>query len=267
MQFCTFASGSSGNCLFCRAGETSLLIDAGISRRRIAAGLASIRENFISLGGILITHEHSDHISGLAAVASATACPIYGTRGTIQGLCHAFPPRAVSPDRFHVVIPGKAVKIGEADIMPVPVSHDAADPVGYTISEGKKKLAVLTDLGRFTEDNIQALVGAQVLYVEANHNLSMLAHGPYPASLKKRIHGRKGHLSNDQCGLMVSRAYSSSLREIVLGHLSAVNNTPARAVSDVRQALADGLPLFAPEVARIPVLAAPRDHPSPLIAW
>lgn len=245
------ASGSSGNAAFIRQGETRVLLDAGISLRRIRRGLEAIGESLDALDAVLVTHEHGDHVKGLERLLTVRPeLPIHASAGTIAAL-------DLRAD-FRALTGGAPADIGELECVPFDVNHDAAEPLGFRI-EGPDgaRIGWVTDLGFWTDEVAEALEGCQLLFVEANYDPTTLDRGPYPWFLKKRISGSGGHLSNFQTRALVERVASSSLEKIVLGHLSEKNNTPGLATSTVKRSL-DG--------SDVELFAAARKEPSPLIA-
>ena len=252
MEVCTLASGSSGNCLLVSAGKTRLLVDAGISARRVCASLAQLDLTAADLTGVLITHEHSDHISGLATLTKRFALPVYTSPGTARQLCFRI---AALEDLVRPVDPGECFEAGEIGVETFPTSHDAAEPMGFALNHGGKKAAVVTDLG-YVSDAVRAgIAGAGLLVCEANHDVEWLRSGPYPYYLKARILGDKGHLSNEAGGELARMAVERGAATVILAHLSAENNTPARA----RQVVADTLARAGIDPERdVTLTAAPR---------
>lgn len=230
----TLASGSSGNCLLVDDGETRLLVDAGISCRRICKALRELGVEPGTLSGILITHEHSDHISGLTTLTKQFRLPVYASRGTARQLCYRI---AFLEEVIHPFSAGASLAAGGLEVGSFPTSHDAADSVGYTFTDGTSKLAVVTDLGVITDVVHEHLRGAQLVVVEANHDVERLLTGPYPYYLKQRILGEKGHLSNEAGAQLACSAVESGAHTVILAHLSRENNTPQQAFDTVRAAL------------------------------
>ena len=233
MRFQSFASGSSGNCTYVGSGQAHVLIDAGISRKRTAESLEQIGVTLDDLDGIFITHEHSDHIQGLKMIAKKTTMPIFATRGTIEAMMKSPALKDMDRERFQVVEADHEVRVKDLTINPMKISHDAAEPVGYRILCGGKKSCVCTDLGCFDEYTVDALKDADVLLLEANHDVNMLEAGRYPYPLKVRILSDRGHLSNEASGRLLCQILHDNIRHIFLGHLSAENNYPALAYETV----------------------------------
>lgn len=253
MIFVSLASGSSGNCTLLATDTAKILIDCGISAKRIDESLKALGLCAEKLDGIFLTHEHTDHIKGLKRLCSAYGLPVYGSEGTLRSL-----PRALRDEYFsyagreflNPVYQDRPVKIGGLSVLPFAISHDAAQPFGYRI-EGQEALsafdeetqggcrrfaaAVATDMGYYDDRVRDHLLGLDTALLESNHDRGMLANGPYPVSLKRRIMSREGHLSNNSCGRLLSEIAGPSLKQVFLGHLSRDNNTPQLALATVEQ--------------------------------
>ena len=234
MRLCSIASGSSGNCVYVGSDATHLLIDAGISGRRIEAGVAELGLKLSEIDGIFVTHEHADHISGLGVLARKYGLPIYGTRGTISAIRQTHALGQIDEELFHYIQADEKYTIKDVTLYPIRTSHDAAAPVAYRISHDKQKAAVITDLGCYNEYTVECLKDLDILYLEANHDIHMLQAGPYPYYLKQRILGEKGHLSNEAAGKLLSRLLHDNMQAVMLGHLSQENNLPELAYESVR---------------------------------
>ena len=234
MKFCTFASGSSGNCTLIESGGVSILIDAGISMKRIKLGLGECGLTPGDLSGILITHCHSDHIAGLGMISKYFSLPIFAPRVTARVLSSQIPSAAPHIIPFD---PGQDLHIGHLTVTSFRTPHDAYDSVGYVISDGEKSMAFVTDLGCVTDDIKAHVHGVDAAVIEANHDLDMLKNGPYPYMLKRRIMEDNGHLSNIACASLAIRLFESGTGRIVLAHLSKENNTPSIAYRTVCAAL------------------------------
>ncbi|MCF0145065.1 MAG: MBL fold metallo-hydrolase [Eubacterium sp.] len=233
MDFCSLASGSSGNSIFIGSETTSILIDSGISGKRTEERLRSFGRTCTDLDGILVTHEHADHISGLGVLARRLHIPVYATEGTKRALLHNRSIGEIPEEQIHVIEADEELQIGDMKIRPFSVSHDAAEPVGYRVSAGGKTAAVATDMGLYTAYTIRNLLQADVLLLEANHDVHMLEAGRYPYYLKMRILGDKGHLSNEASGRLLTEVLHDDIKHILLGHLSGENNYPALAYETV----------------------------------
>lgn len=240
MRMCSIASGSSGNCIYVGSDTTHLLIDVGISGKRTECGLNSLGISGRELDGILITHEHADHISGLGVLARKYEVPIYATAGTIEAMKSCGSLGKVDEELFHEVKADEKMVIKDLTVNPMRISHDAAEPVAYRIGYGNKKVGICTDLGVYNDYTVECLRGMDALLIEANHDVNMLQVGPYPYYLKQRILGERGHLSNENSGRLLSRIIHDKLQAIVLGHLSKENNLPELAYEAVRMEITMG---------------------------
>ncbi len=241
LEFCALASGSSGNSYVVRSSETTLLIDVGISRKRIMEGLAERCIDPDSLGGILITHEHSDHIRSLATlVKTKKDIPVYATKQTWHSIGEMVP-----EERRRVVDKKDSIDIGGITVESFPLSHDVPGPVGFTFRRSDKKIAIVTDTGCITEDIYESIKGADILVIEANHDVKTLLSCGYPYDVKRRILHDRGHLSNLSaadciCRILKEKDRSDGIKgpgHIILAHLSRENNTPDLARLEVTNAL------------------------------
>jgi phosphoribosyl 1,2-cyclic phosphodiesterase len=267
MRFCSLASGSSGNSYYVGTSATHLIVDAGISRKRIVDRLSEIDVGILDVDGVLITHEHSDHTAGLKVLAKHANMPFYATRGTIEYLLQQPGMAHISRERFVEIQADKAFTIGDISVRPFSISHDAAEPVAFALESDKRKMCICTDLGTYTQHTAEELEGSEVLVLEANHDINLLRNGPYPAYLKARIAGQRGHLSNDSSGRLLSSVLHSRMEAVFLGHLSAVNNNPVLAVDTVRKTVGENAPEFSSEAGDIPLFAAPRNEKSMVVEW
>lgn len=233
MKLCSIASGSSGNCIFVGSDSSSLLIDAGISGKRVEAGLKTIDRSPRELDGILVTHEHSDHIQGLGVLARKYGIPIYTTRGTAQAILEAGKIGKLPEGIFREVREDEFFTVGDLSVQPFRISHDAAQPVGFRVHHAGRAVAVATDMGIYDDYIVENLKGVNALLLEANHDERMLQAGSYPYYLKRRIAGNRGHLSNTTAGQLLCRILGDQLHTILLGHLSRENNYEALAYETV----------------------------------
>ena len=224
MNLCSIASGSSGNCIYVGSDKTSILVDAGISGKRIEQGLNSIERTTKDCDAILITHEHSDHVKGLGVLARKYHIPIYCTKGTMEELKQMSMLGKMPEGLYRPILAEETFSIGDLSILPFENSHDAAEPVGYRVSHGEKSVGIATDMGVYDEKIVENLQGLDALLLEANHDVRMLQVGAYPYSLKQRILGEKGHLSNESAGRLLCRLLHDKMKQIMLGHLSRENN-------------------------------------------
>lgn len=232
MQFVSLASGSKGNCYYLASDEGAFLIDCGISLKRLVAGVSEqAMGGMEALRGIFITHEHRDHISGLGPLLRRYHLPCYGTEATLAALEEKVIGK-VDPALFRPLA-GDAVTVADFDVRWTRVSHDAADPVSYQIAWQEKRIGMLTDAGKLSDDNLAALADSDLLLLEANHDRDMLRTGPYPQMLKRRIASDFGHLSNDSCAEALTELIGGRTKHVVLAHLSEKNNLPQRAFHTV----------------------------------
>ena len=242
-KVCVLASGSSGNSTLVSTGRTRLLVDAGLSGRELAKRLAEAGEELEQLDAVLVSHEHSDHVSGLAVISrkldlSRRKCgrpplPIYMTRLAAPAVVWDKHQPAV--ETFQA---GARLSIGDIDIDSFTIPHDAADPVGFCFRAQGVKIGLVTDLGYIPESIKFHLRGTDLLILESNHDLEMLKVGPYPWSVKQRVMSRNGHLSNDSVSDFIGADLDSSTATLVLGHLSEHNNHPEIVRLTASQALA-----------------------------
>lgn len=255
MRLCSIASGSSGNCIYVGSDHTHLIIDAGISGRRIEEGLNSIGLKTQEIDGILITHEHSDHVGGLGVLARRYGIPMYATKGTIDAVKSMSYLGKIPEELFRVIKADEPFSVNDLKINPVRISHDAADPVAYRIGNGEKSVGVVSDLGRYNDYIVENFSGVDALLLEANHDVNMLQVGKYPYQLKCRILGDKGHLSNESSGRLLSRLLHDNLGTVYLGHLSQENNLAELAYETVRLEVLMSDNKYKPEDFKIKVAA------------
>jgi len=247
MRFITFASGSGGNCTLVQGGGASVLVDAGISLRRIRACLARHGLAVDDLDAVVVTHDHSDHVCALKMLTKYHSVPVYTPAGAIRRLCGLNPELEGT---LRPVRPGEPLYIRELTVTPFSTPHDAVESVGYVLEGPEGKLGLCTDTGMVTDGMLEALTGCGAALIEANHDPQMLMHGPYPVPLKRRIRSESGHLSNEDCALLACALAAGGAESIVLGHLSRENNTPRLAFETVREALdAEGFSAVALAVA------------------
>lgn len=237
MRVFPIASGSSGNCIYVGWKDRHFLIDAGVSRKKIVEGLKQIGVAPEQIQALFITHEHSDHISGLRVFTKDLEVPVYATEKTLDAIVAKEGGNGICMEHFHAVCPDTAVELDGTQVMPFHISHDAADPVGYTITGGGYKVALATDLGVYDSYTMEHIRDAQILLLEANHDISMLEVGRYPYQLKRRILGDKGHLSNVASGRLLCEIFNDNIKHIVLAHLSKEHNYPKLAYQTVRNHL------------------------------
>lgn len=235
MRFCPLFSGSSGNCSYFEAGGARILIDAGLPCRTITAALASVGVDARTLTAILVTHEHTDHTKGVGALSRRYALPVYANSDTWEGMLRTVEP--IAEPRVRVFETGVDFYIGDVNVLPFSIPHDARDPVGYSLVHRGRKVTVMTDIGHMTERLLDRAAGSRLVLIEANHDVDMLIAGSYPYTLKRRILGESGHLSNEGCGRALARLYGRGVRSAILGHLSEENNFEELCISTVRSVL------------------------------
>ncbi len=234
MKLCSIASGSSGNCIYVGSGETHILIDAGISKKRIEEGLKEIGISGEQLSGIFVTHEHADHIGGLGVMSRAYKIPIYATKGTLKGIQEYKNLGKMPEGLYREIQVDCAFQIGELQIEAFRITHDAYEPTGYCISHEDKRIGVATDLGCYDEYTVNKLCKLDALVLEANHDIHMLEVGNYPYPLKRRVLSNQGHLSNELSGRLLCDILHDRLKFVVLGHLSKENNYEMLAYETVK---------------------------------
>jgi phosphoribosyl 1,2-cyclic phosphodiesterase len=255
-MLCTLSSSSSGNCTLVSDGRTHILVDAGISARRIVNALKEL--DIHSISAVLLTHEHIDHVAGLKTLTGRCRVPVYAssrTAAAVEGM--------VAPGCLNEFPAGADFEIGNIGLTSFLTPHDTPESVGYLFYTGQSRAVVATDLGCVPAQVLSYITKAEVLLIEANHDTELLKNGPYPYYLKKRILSDHGHLSNEACAQAVSAAaQAGNLRRVLLAHLSAENNTPELALMQVRSALAGFL--FGRDVS---VEVAPRAQTGPVFAF
>ena len=234
MRLIIFASGSTGNCALIQGGGQNILLDAGISARRIFDCLEQEDVDPAELDGIFITHEHTDHVSGLTVFTKQCPTAVYAPGMTADALRRSFP--GVRPF-LEAIAPEQALSLGDMTVTAFPTSHDAVQSVGYRFEADSAVLTCATDTGCVTDGMLRYFQGADAALIEANHDLTMLMNGHYPAYLKKRIRSDKGHLSNAECTWLAAVLAKQGTGRIVLGHLSRNNNIPGLARRTVSRAL------------------------------
>ena len=234
MRLCSISSGSDGNCIYVGGKDANILVDAGISGKKIEAGLKAIDVDPQKLDGIFITHEHTDHVSGIGVMARRYHIPIYATVETMYAMLHTKNVGRIPEELMHYIQPEQNVNIKDLMISPFSISHDASNPVAYTFECDGHKMGIATDLGTYDQEIVEKLKGTEVLLLEANHDVNMLQVGPYPYMLKQRILGNKGHLSNMLSARLLCELLGEHLKHVILGHLSKENNFPDLAYETVK---------------------------------
>lgn len=231
LEFALLGSGSRGNATLVRSAGTRLLVDCGFAVRELRARAAALDFDPASLDGVLVTHEHSDHIGGVARLARAYGLTVYLTPGTASAR------RDWDGCTLQRISPHQAFRVGDIDVLPFPVPHDAREPCQFVLAHDGLRLGILSDLGRVTPHVVRSLANCDALLLECNHDPVMLATGPYPEALKRRVGGDWGHLSNPQSASLLQALPSSRLQRLVLTHLSEHNNTPLLARAAACEAL------------------------------
>ena len=232
MRFASLGSGSRGNAMVVEAGATRVLVDCGFGPRILAQRLARLGLAPADLDAILVTHEHSDHVGGIGGSARL-GCGVFMTHGTFGAVGQG----TVAGIRVELIDSHAAFAVGDLEILPFPVPHDAREPVQFVFTDGQRRLGLLTDAGHVTAHVVDMFAASDAVVIECNHDADMLAHGNYPRSLKQRISGRFGHLDNSAAAALLATIDGSRLQHVVAAHLSEQNNTPQLA----RAALAGAL--------------------------
>lgn len=236
-RFCSLFSGSSGNCTYVSSGNSGILIDAGVSAKRIREALEARGVALSSIRGIFVTHEHSDHIAGVRVLAKQCDCPVYASKGTLLGMekAHALP-----EGRIAALSAGEAVAVDDLQITAFATPHDTPESTGYAVETADgTRLAVATDMGELTRPVFDLLCGCDLVLLESNHDVAMLRSGPYPPFLQERILSKRGHLSNAACAAALPALVNAGVTRILLGHLSDKNNTPSLAYNTSHAALSE----------------------------
>lgn len=236
LEVCSLFSGSSGNATYMASGDTRVLIDAGLSGKAIAEALASIQVLPETLSAILVSHEHVDHIRGVGVLSRKYRIPVYANEATWDKMHRHV--GEIAPGHRRVFETDNDFYVGDLAVMPIAISHDAADPVAFRIYAAGRSASVATDMGVMPKKVVSKLAGSDILILESNHDEEMLRHNDrYSAALKRRILGIHGHLSNISCGQALLRLYETGVGTVMLGHLSQENNTPELAMHTVTELL------------------------------
>ena len=234
MRLASIASGSNGNCIYIGSEQTHILIDAGVSRKKIEEGLHLLDLDLSDINAVFLTHEHSDHVGGLFPLLNKRDIPVYATGGILQGIRKYDKKNTMDERKMTLIHADTPVLCGDLQVDPFAISHDALEPVCYRVTCQGKKVAVATDLGCYDDYLVDRLQGMDALLLEANYDLRMLQAGPYPYYLKQRILSDNGHLSNDASSRLLIRLLHDHLKGVLLGHLSEQNNLPELAYETVR---------------------------------
>ncbi len=236
IKFCSIFSGSSGNCLFINSNHTKLLIDAGVSCKKIGEGLTEIGESIADIDAILVTHEHSDHVQSIGTISQKFNIPVYANIETWNAMEKQR--NKIDQNNIHTFKNDQDFKLNDLTIHPFSTPHDAANPCGFNIHDGSKRLSIATDLGHMNNDLISELYNSSFVFLESNYDPEILKVSKYPFPLKQRISGPHGHLSNSSAGKTISNLLlKKDLKEVMLGHLSKENNFPELAYQTVANEL------------------------------
>ncbi|MEI3395613.1 MAG: MBL fold metallo-hydrolase [Clostridia bacterium] len=230
-NFCSLYSGSSGNSLFVESENTKLLIDAGVSSKKIENALNSLEIAPESIDGILITHEHSDHVQGLGTFAKKFNLPVFVNQKTLDAMPKQ--KEKISEKNINIFKIEEKFEIGDLKIKPFSIPHDAANPCGFNIFKDNKKISIATDIGHMTRGILKNLEDSIFIMLESNYDPDVLMYSKYPYPLKSRIAGPNGHLSNELAGKTISHLLNSGLQQAILGHLSKQSNFPELAYKTV----------------------------------
>ncbi len=234
LNFCSLYSSSSGNCLFVQSENTNILVDAGVSTRKIETALEKVNINPESISGILITHEHSDHIQSVGNFSNKYNIPVYINNETWNALPQEQKEK-ISDENHKAIIIDEKFNVGDLEVLPFSIPHDAINPCGYNIFHDGKKISIATDLGHMTDNIMKSLENSSFILLESNYEPEVLKFSRYPYVLKKRIDGPTGHLSNVVAGDTISKLIPMGLHTAMLGHLSKENNFPELAYKTVME--------------------------------
>ncbi len=235
LNFCSLYSGSSGNSLFVETEDTKLLIDAGVSSKKIETALNELSVNPTDINGILVTHEHSDHVQGLGTFAKKFHLPVFVNQKTLDAMPKQ--KEKLEEKYIHFFNLNEKFEIGDLKIKPFAIPHDATNPCGFNIMKEDKKISIATDIGHMTKEIMKHLENSLFLLLEANYDPEVLMYSRYPYPLKNRIAGPTGHLSNELAGKTIAYLLQSGLQEAMLGHLSKESNFPELAYKTVVEEL------------------------------
>ncbi len=259
MKLMSIASSSSGNCIYVASDNTAVLIDAGISKKKVLEGMSKRGLSMEDVKAVFVTHEHSDHIKGLGVLARTYKLPIYTTYMTAKAVMKSSAVGKIDESLFNIIEPDNEVVVGDITAHAFSMAHDAANPVSFYMTDGKSKVSVTTDIGHYDDYIVDNLKDSSIILLEANHDVKMLEVGPYTYSLKQRILSDYGHLSNENCGKLLCEVMSDKLKHILLGHLSQENNYPALAYETVAGILNEN---NAEILQKVSLTVATRDLPS-----
>ena len=259
LNFCSLYSGSSGNCLFVESNNAKILIDAGVSLKKIESGLETLNVPLSSLDGILVTHEHSDHIQSLGNLSRKFNLPVFANSETFD----AMPKQTdkICSENINKFKNKETFSIKDIEITPFSIPHDAANPCGFNIKNNDDKISIATDIGHMSNEILKQLEGSKFILLESNYDTEVLKCSKYPYSLKRRIAGPNGHLSNDIASKVINYLINANLKTAMLGHLSKENNFPELAYQTVvNEMISSGT-----DVSKISLSVASRDKVGNLI--
>lgn len=235
LNFCSLFSSSEGNSLFVQNKETNILVDSGVSGKKIEEALSSINCDIKNIDGIIITHEHIDHIRSLGTLSKKYNIPVYANKETWDAMPEQ--KNKVSIENQRLYSPYKEFNIGNLKVLPFEIPHDAANPCGFNIFSDNSKLSIATDLGHVPPNIFELLENSAFIMLESNYDTEVLKYCSYPYSLKRRIDGPNGHLSNNSAGQIISKLIDTGLESVMLGHLSKESNFPDLAYKTVIEEL------------------------------
>ena len=232
-KFCSLFSGSSGNSLFVQTDKTKILVDCGESAKKIVSSLSDIDINIEDIDAILVTHEHIDHVKSLGTLSKKYDIPVYTNLETLNAMPEQI--NKIKTDNIHLFDFSKDFSVGDLQVHPFSIPHDAANPCAFNLFKNNKKISIATDIGHITPEIIKNLEKSTFLLLEANYDPNILKCSPYPYQLKQRISGPNGHLSNNMAGETISHLLDTGLKKAMLGHLSKENNFPELAYKTVME--------------------------------
>ena len=235
LNFYSLFSGSSGNSLFIKSENTKLLVDVGVSSKKVENALLDLDIDPNEIDGILITHEHTDHIQGLGTFAKKFDIPVFANKKTFDAMPKQ--KEKIPEKNIHIFTIEEKFEINDLEIKPFSIPHDAVNPCGFNISKGNKKMSIATDIGHMTTGILKNLQESSFILLESNYEPEVLMYSHYPYILKSRIAGPTGHLSNEEAGKTISQLLSCNLKQVMLGHLSKESNFPELAYKTVVEQL------------------------------
>ena len=244
LRYCSLFSGSSGNCIYVGTADGGILLDVGVSAKRIETALKERDIDPATIRAVFVTHEHSDHVAGLSVLCKRYGWPVLASEGTLDALCEGG--KLDNCRRVYMMEVGQSVSVAGLSVSSFATPHDSRQCFGYRVEGDGKAMALATDLGYMPDSVLAAIRGCDLLHIESNHDPDMLRHGPYPYYLQERILGQGGHLSNEACAAVLPQLVEAGATRIALAHLSEQNNTPTVA----RECAADGLAQYGIVVGR-----------------